>query len=109
MATVAITPQYLSDAGADITFTGIDATDTYTLNNDGRTVLYFKNTGGSASTVTIDMPRNVLGLAVTDPTATVDATTGKEFVGPFPPNVYGSVVTFTQDQASGVSVAALRI
>lgn len=109
MATVAITPQYVTDEGADITFTAIDATDTYTLDNDNRTVLYVKNTGGSGATITLDIPKNVLGLAVTDPTVTVPATTGERFIGPFPPNLYGATMTFTNDQATGVTVAAIRI
>lgn len=115
MADVVLTRQQIDRDGLDVSFAGVDNVDTYYAPNDGRTVLHFKNTGGSASTVTLDLTKTVAGAALADQTITVPATTGDREFGPFPlewnddagPNP--GHLKFTQDQATGVTVAVKRV
>lgn len=114
MAEVRLTPQDLTRAGSGLAPTlksDMSASDTYLVANDGRTVLYFENTGESSSVVTIVTPTTVDGNAVADKTVTVPATTGKRFVGPFPPHLYnvGNELTFTLTNADDVSNAVYRM
>ena len=117
MADVLITRQQIVRTGlSGPTYTAIDATDTYYVENaPGDVFLHFKNTGGSAATVTLDITRTQQGASFADPTVTIPATTGDVLVGPFPElfEVVGGThdgrVKFTQDQATGVTVAAYRL
>ncbi len=120
MADVVLTVQAVIGPAAggleNATFTSIDATDIYfAANLSGKLMLYFKNSGGGAATVTFDTTQQQSGLDIEDPTANVDATTGELAIGPFPAlyNVVGGTnngqIKFTQDQATGVTVAALRL
>lgn len=96
-------------------FTTLDAVDVYFAPNDGRMLLYFKNTGGSPSTVTFDLSRLVAGAELSDQTVSVPATSGEVPVGPFPAEWNDDLgpnpghLKFTQDQATGVTVAVLRL
>lgn len=111
MATVTLTVQESSRTGLNPSFTAIDATDTYEFANDGRTILYFKNTGSEA-TITVVSTVTVDGQAVADRALTVPATTGQHCAGVFRETVYNDAdgnISFTNDVASGVSVAAIRI
>ena len=114
MADVDLAVQQISRLGITPTYTAIDATDTYFAPwMDGRLILHFKNTNGSISTVTFDVQQTVDGLAITDPTVTIPATTGDKFIGPIPfaykilSGVDANLVKFSQNVATGVTVAAL--
>lgn len=91
----------------------LNVSDTYKINNDGRVILHFKKSGASDCIVTVDTPGSVNGLAIAQRTATVVASTGDVFMGPFPPAVYNQPGTsdfqFTLDQITGLTAAALRI
>jgi hypothetical protein len=113
MADVVLTPQVSTKGGITPSYTAIDATDTYYYNNAGTVILHFLNTG-SISTVTFDITKTVQAEAITDPTITVPATTGDKMVGPLS-DLYevesganAGQVKFTQDVASGVTVAVIR-
>lgn len=116
MADVVLDEQQIKKDGLEPSYTSIDATDTYYAPNvPGKTFLHFKNTGGSASTVTFDLTKSVRGASLSDATVTVPATSGDVMVGPFPKiwevgsGAQAGRLKFTQDQASGVSVALVRV
>ena len=116
MADVVLTREQIVIAGIDPTDNAIDATDVYFFDKQpGQVFLHFKNTGGTVSAVTFDTTQEVVGLALADPIVNVPATTGDIMVGPFPAEyeVKGGVndgqIKFSQDQATGVTVAVLRL
>lgn len=103
-------------AGLAPTYASIDATDTYYVDNDsGDVFLHFLNTGGSPAVVTFDLTQSVAGAELTDQTVTVPATTGDRMIGPFPGKwevaggTHDGRIKFSQDQATGVTVAAVRL
>ncbi|MCI0544215.1 MAG: hypothetical protein L0Z49_07175 [Actinobacteria bacterium] len=116
MADVDLTVEKIDRDGLAATYTAINATDTYFApRKDGRLILHFKNTGGSGATITFDITQTQDGVSYADPTVTVPATTGDIFVGGL-----GAVyevasgddrgkVKFTNNQATGVTVAALEV
>ena len=113
MADVVLTVQQVVKAGVTPSYTAIDATDTYYYQNSATTFLHFKNTS-TVSTVTFDITKTTQGEAVTDPTATIPATTGDKMVGPLNDlyevlsGTHAGRVKFSQDVASGVTVAVVR-
>ncbi len=116
MADVVLTREQIVMAGLDANDNAIDATDVYFVDNQpGQVFLHFKNTGGSPSVVTFETTQQIGGLDIEDPTVSVPATTGDLMVGPFPATyeVVGGAndgqIKFTQDQATGVTCAALRL
>lgn len=112
MADVVKNPEDVTRAGLAATYlTGLTTTDTYVVENNGRVILHFKKTGAGACTATIKTPGTVDGLAVSDRTVNVPATTGDVFIGPFPPADYneGGSLKITLSEVTGLSFAALRI
>lgn len=110
MADVTLTPQNVDRDGITPSYTALNAVDTYHARITASTILHFKNTGASPSTVTLVTPGNVGGLAIQDPTVNVPATSGDVMVSAEPLGAFadgGGSLTFTQDQASGVSVAVV--
>jgi hypothetical protein len=116
MTDIQLTVEQIDRDGLEATFTSIDATDVYfAARKGGRLVLFFKNTGGSIAVITFDVTKLEDGVAYTDPTVSVPATTGELHVSGLG-NVYeveaGSdrgKVKFTNDQATGVTVAAMEV
>ena len=116
MADVRIAVEQVDRAGNGLTATytgGLSVANTYLVNNDGRVVLHFKKTGAGACTVTVTTPGTVDGLAVADLTASVPATTGDIFLGPFPTDQYNAAgeqdIRFTLSEITGLTVAVLRV
>lgn len=116
MADVPLTQQQVRRDGLEPSYTAIDATDTYYAPHvPGKTMLHFKNTGGSDSDVTFDITKEVAGAEFTDPVVTIPDTDGDVMVGPFPKlwevasGANKGSLKFTQDQASGVTVAVIRL
>jgi hypothetical protein len=116
MSDIDLTVEQIDRDGLEPTFTSIDNVDTYFApRKGGRLILFFKNTGGSIAVVTFDVTKTEDGVAYTDPTVSVPATTGEVHVSGLG-NVYevetGSnrgKIKFTQDQATGVTVAAMEV
>lgn len=113
MSDVVLTVQPVPREGLDLTDVSIDATDVYFVKNARGVFLHFKNTGGSPSTVTIDTVKQVDGLDLENPTINVPATTGDIHVAAIPESWLDDVtnpgsIKFSQDQASGVTVAVGR-
>lgn len=97
---------------ATYTNSGLLTTNTYKVRNDGKVFLHFKKSGAGACTVTITTPGTSQGLAISDQTVTVEASTGDEFVGPLPPSLFNddsSDVSFTISDTVGLSIAVLRL
>lgn len=113
MADIRVDVEQVKDSGLSATNTGsLTTSDTYLVNNDGRTVLHFKKDQASDATITIETPRTVGGLAVADRTVTIPGSTGDVFVGPLAPGLYntGQDVKFTiSGDVAGLTVAALRV
>lgn len=113
MATVALTPDVMTEAGISETFnSGLSTGNTYTIRNNGKTFLHVKNAGGSACTVTINSPATIRGHAVAAQTVTVPATTGDKLIGPFSHDVYDDLnhdVSFTLSFVTSVTVAAVQL
>lgn len=113
MADVIIVPEVVPRTGLDLTDVSIDSTDVYFVKNARGVFLHFKNTGGSPATVIIETVKQVDGLDLEDPTINVPATTGDIHVAAIPESWLDDVtnpgsIKFTQDQATGVTVAVGR-
>lgn len=111
MADIRLTPQNLTDAGITPTRTAIATGNTYQVRNDGQVILLFEKTGAGIATITITTPATLLGLAVTDRTLTVPATTGDQTGGPFPVQVYNNSsgdLEFTTNEGTGLTCAVFR-
>ena len=85
---------------------------------DVDTYLHVKNTNASPKTVVVATPHtDVGGLAITDVSVSVPATTGEKIIGPFPAEEFGdpngtpkgnAFITYTPD-ATGVTIAVVQI
>ncbi len=80
--------------------------------NDGRTVLYFKNTNATTRTITIATAGTIGGLAIADVTVAV-AENEVRLVGPFEPRIYNDASGYVQLTYTAVAtlltVAAIRV
>ena len=116
MADVDLTVERIDRDGLEATFAGIDATDTYFApRKNGRLILHFKNTDGGVGTITFDVTQLQDGVAYTDPTVSLPATTGDVQVSGLgavyevPSGANKGKVKFTCDLATGVTVSALEV
>jgi hypothetical protein len=67
---------------------------------------------GSETTVTVDTPGTVDGLAVANLAVVVPATTGKKRIGPFPPDTYNQpdgTIKVTYSSVADVTIGAFRL
>lgn len=104
-----LTTQQMTSAGAAITLaTAAGGGDTADISN-GRTFLWVKNGSGAPITVTVVTPGDVEGLAITDRTVSVPATTGERLIGPLNPAVYGSVASITYSGVTSLTIAAVSV
>lgn len=90
----------------------VASSNTYQFSNDGKVFLLFEKTGAGASTITVTTPGTIQGIAISDLTASVAATTGDVIVGPFPPSLFNDSsgkVQFTISDTVGLSLIALRL
>ena len=113
MAEVRLTPQRLLPSGITPTYTGSLLTaNTYQIRNNGNVLLHFKKSGAGDCTVTIQTPKTIGGLAVSEQTVTVPATTGDKMIGPFPPNIYNDGnhdLNVTLSEITGLTVAVVEM
>lgn len=110
MADVTLTPQTVTREGIQQSFTALNAVDVYFVSITDRTILHFINDGASPATVTLVTPGNVSGLTIEDPTVVVPATS-HAMASPLPRGVFADgsgQLQFTQDQATGVTVAVVQ-
>lgn len=79
--------------------------------NDGRTILYFKNTNASDRTITIVTSGTVIGLAIADVTLTISQNEEKA-IGPLDPRYFNDgngYVQLTYDAVTNLTVKAIRV
>lgn len=115
MARTDLSVQDIARSGLAPSFSAANA-DGHAIYNDGKTFIEVKNTDASPITVTIQTPGTVDGLAISDRTVTIPATTGDKMIGPFPPDKYNQIsgsdkgkVYVDFSAVSNVTVAALRL
>lgn len=113
MADVTLAVQKLTMDGVAPSFTGsLSISDTYRVNNDGKTIIHFKKSGAGACIVTFDTPRTVAGLAIAQHTVTIPATTGDVMIKDLAPQVFNQIGTgfleFTVDEVTGLSVGVFE-
>ena len=90
----------------------LSVSDTYTLRNDGKTMVKAVKTGAGACTITAVTPATVRGGAVADPTYTVPATTGDVWIGPFETDVFNDsngLVTISLSEITGLSLSVISV
>ena len=111
MAVVTWTPDVVTDAGVTVTRHGsLSTSDTYKFRNDGKTRLLVEKSGAGACTLTMVTPATVRGLAVSDKTATIAASTGDVALGPFPPSLYNDEngdMTVSFSEITGITAAVI--
>ncbi len=80
--------------------------------NDGRTILYFKNTNATTRTVTLATGGTAQGIAIADISVTV-AENEERIIGPFPTEIFNDSNGYIQLTYSAVAtlltVAAIRV
>ena len=114
MATVRWTPQDAA-SGSDITPTrngSLSASDSYVFANDGKVILLAEKTGAGACTYTVTTPKTLGGLALTDQTGTIAATTGDKIIGPFEPATHNDSngdTTIAFSEITNLTVAVVRL
>lgn len=103
MAATAITPTEITRAGVtEPAGTASDTSNGNSFANDGRVILRMKNENAGAQTVIVTTPGTVDGNAVADLTINLAASGSAgdiKYAGPWPPAVYGDVVTITGSHA----------
>jgi hypothetical protein len=112
MADVTLAVQDIVKTGLAAVYTGsLSTANTYKFANDGRTILHFKKSAAVICTVTLPTPGTVDGLAITDRTVAVPATTGDKFIGKLSKDVYNDAngyASFTLSDVDGLTVAVLK-
>lgn len=83
--TVAV--QRVAETGTIPAYAAATVTDGDAFLNDGKTIIHVLN-GGVQTTVTIQTPALVDGLAIADRAVVVVADTGNKMIGPFEPGLY---------------------
>lgn len=109
MARETLTVQPVVRAGLAASYTAFEPTGV-AFPNEGRTFMHIQK-GAGATTLTIDTPGTVDGLAIAQRTVAVAATTEK-FIGPFQPGVYNQttdVVHVDISTAAATSITVMRI
>ena len=111
MAVTVLAVQPILRSGLTPVFTAANV-DGHYVSNDGKTFFEVKNTNAAPITVTIATPQTVDGLAVTDRTVTVAATTGDKMIGPFTMDYNqtdSSNLLVTFSAVTDVTCAAFRV
>lgn len=110
MARATLTAQTPARTGTTITFAAVDAANGDQFANNGRRLLRFKNTAGSAVTVTVSIGATVDGSSAAGKTITVPATTGDVTTGVYPTYPYNQSNGFVYlDYSSGTNVTVAVI
>jgi hypothetical protein len=105
-----LTYQQLGYAGTLPTLGAAATTDT--VAPDDRGFLWYKSTQGTTEVITVVVPGTSFGLALTDITVTIGATTGEEMIGPLVQSLADpatGLITITIADVTGITVAAVRV
>jgi len=82
-----------------------------TVPPDEHGYLWYKNTDATTEVITVVVPGSAFGIALTDTTFTIAATTGEEMYGPLVQALADpatGLITITMASATGITVAAVR-
>ncbi len=116
MAIVALATQKVGKpGGSELTasYTAIATANTYTFVQSRRTLLHIKKSGASVAVITFITPAAPGGFALADPTISVPATTGDEFVSTAKLGALfadgDGLVTFSTDNETGLTAAVLEV
>jgi hypothetical protein len=105
-----LAPQQIGYAGVLPTLGAASTSDT--VAPDDRVFLWYKSTQGTSEIITVVVPGTSFGLALTDITVTIGATTGEEMIGPMVPALADpttGLITITIPDVTGITVAAVRV
>lgn len=110
MARSALTIQQVARTGIIPSY-GAANVDGNSISNDGQVFLHIKNGGASPINVTVQVPTQVDGMAITARVVAV-ANASEKMIGPFPPNLFnqsdGSLYV-DYSAVTTVTVAAVRL
>ena len=113
MADRRLTPEKSLVTGLTATvLTDILTTDVHQVRNDGRMFLRCAKTGSTDAVFTFTTPITLNGLAVANPTATVVATTGIQYLGPFNPAIYNDAngdLEWVVDNITGLELEVVQL
>jgi hypothetical protein len=113
VAIVALTVEQVIRAGLAATYNGsLDTADTYQFANDGKVVLHAIKGGAGDAELTFGAPGLFYGMTFMEHVATVPASTGNLFLGPFPPQIFNDtagLVSFTTSNVAGLTIAVLHL
>ena len=112
MADVVVTATKIRATGQSESSTAMNTADTFKVRNNGRVLLHFKKTGAGNANVTLITPAKVGAYDISDQVIVVPATIGDVFVVALPTSVFNDGkddISFTADEATGLTVAALEI
>jgi hypothetical protein len=87
------------------------ATETYLIPNNGDVFLHIKKSDVADCVMTMATPNTILGLAITDYTATVPASTGDKMIGPFDPAAFNNTanqISMTLSEIAGLTFGVFR-
>jgi len=110
MATTPLTTQVVTYAGLTPTFTaagGAGAGNGYTFTNDGSTYFRIKNASGSPITATVKATGFLGGVAVTDTTFNVPATTG-DVTMKCDPAYFGATTTVEVSASTSITAGVFK-
>lgn len=74
----------------------------------GQEFLYVTNGDSSSTTVTVDTPQTVAGLAVANLAVVVPATSSR-LIGPFVSATFSSTISLTYSSVTSLTVGAFRL
>lgn len=80
--------------------------------NDGRVIVYVKNTNASSRTVTVVTAGVLMGSIAIADVAFAVAQNEEKVIGPFPPRYFndsGGFVNLTYSAVTGLTVAAIKL
>lgn len=112
MAIIPLAPNVVAEAGVAAAYTTPTTTDTYTLRNNGKTMLHVKKSGAGSCNVTITPAKTVAGHTLSTLVVAIPATTGDKFIGPFNTDLYDDPnhdVSFTFSEITGLTVAVVQL
>lgn len=78
------------------------------FSNNGRTLLVYRNTGGSSTVATIDSPALIDGLTIENPAVTIGAGVYKT-IGPFDPAIFNTAAGVTTITYSGAGLNTTEV
>lgn len=107
-----LTPTVLTRSGDSKSFVAADVAGDQVA-NDGKVLLYFRNTNAAPRVVTVNSVRPCDQGVDHNETITVAATTGDELAGPYDPARFTDPATgmlaWTYDAVTNLTVACVRI